>query len=295
MVAMFTPHFNASRFYDDDAGEAASAALAAQDTAGDVDVSSGNKAFQFRARIDETGNADGSTMDDYGVEYEKNDSTTWVALTTTDNGDGIRAVAAGLTNDAATTNRSSEPISDPGAGSFVDGEQSSDGVVDDLQVTASNFTELAYGAEIVAANVADGDTFDFRFSSASGVTNNVEPRVDVVKAGAPTPVSASITAGATVGHTMKIFKSAAVTAGPAIAVSKKISKSADVTAGAAIVSSLKQVTQIAASVTAGATVVASNVFIAGGGPGAKVVEFVRGMARGIVSGITRTVFRGRRR
>lgn len=424
MVAMFTPHFNAWRSYDSDGGEAASTALAAQDTAADVDVSSGDKAFQLRARVDETGGASGSTMDDYRIEYEKNDSATWVALSTTDTGDGIRAVAAGLTNDAATTDRSSEPIGNPGSGSFVAGEQSDDAVVDNMQLTANNFTEHVYGVEIVAANVADGDTFDFRFAAASNVTNNVEPRVDVVKSAGATPITATVTAGGTVGVTKKVSKLAAVTAGgtvvrtlkvsklaavtagatvvssliqfaaitasvtatatavvtkkisksadvtatasaaavkkisksatvtatatavasllrvtqiaasvtatasvavtrkiskfatinagPTIATVKKIGKSAAVTAGAtvarvnkisksasitataSVVASLKQVVQVAASVTAGATVVASNVFIAGGGPGARLVEFVRGVARGMVSGIMRTVFRGRR-
>lgn len=187
MVVMFIPHFNASRFYDDDGGEAASTQLAAQDTDVIINVDGGNQPFQFRARIDETDGGDGTTMDDYGVEYEKNDSTTWVALTTTDNGDGIHTVAAGLTNDAVTTDRSSDPISNPGAGSFVDGEQSDDGIVDNRILTGGNFTEHVYGIEIVAANVADNDTFDFRFDGASGVTNNVEPRVTVDKAAAGGP------------------------------------------------------------------------------------------------------------
>ncbi len=181
---MFTPHLNASRFYDDDGGEAASTQLAAQDTNVIINVDGGNQPFQFRVRVDETGGADGTTMDDYDVEYEKNDSATWVALTTIDNGDGIRAVAAGLTNDAATTDRSSDPISNPGSGTFDPGEQSDDGMVDDMQLTSGNFTEHAYGIELVAANVADADTFDFRFSAASGIVNNVEPRVTVDKAAA---------------------------------------------------------------------------------------------------------------
>ena len=70
MLAMFTPHFNAFRFYDSDAGEAASTPLAAQDTnyslTANIDVS-----FQYRTRIDETGGVDGTTMDDYKVRYNK--------------------------------------------------------------------------------------------------------------------------------------------------------------------------------------------------------------------------------
>lgn len=184
MVAMFIPHFNAWRLYDDDGGEAASTQLAAEDTNATINVDGGDQPFQLRTRVDETDGGDGTTMDDYALEYEKNDSTTWVALSATDNGDGIRAVAAGLTNDAATTDRSSDPISNPGSGSFDAGEQSDDGIVDDMQLFGGNFTEHAYGVELVAANVADGDTFDFRFAAASGVTNNVEPRVTVEKSAA---------------------------------------------------------------------------------------------------------------
>jgi len=184
---MFTPHFNAFRFYDDDAGEATSAPLEAQDTDHSITVDA-NQAFQFRARIDETGNVDGSTMDDYAVEYNKNGAG-FVALTTTDSGDGIRAVAAGLTNDGATTNRTADPISDPGSGSFVAGEQSDDGIVDDRQLTNGNFTHHVYGVEFVEANVADTDTFDFRFSNSSVSANNVTPRMTIVKT-----VSGAITA-----------------------------------------------------------------------------------------------------
>lgn len=177
--SMFTPHFNAWRFYDDDAGEAASTALAAEDINHTINADS-NVAFQFRARIDETGGADGTTMHDYQVQYAKNGGIA-TDLTTTDSGDGIRAVAAGLTNDNATTDRSSEPISNPGSGSFVAGEQSDDGLVDNMQLTANNFTEHAYGIEIVSANVADTDYFEFSFSSPGGIVNNVTPRMTVSK------------------------------------------------------------------------------------------------------------------
>ena len=181
MVAMFTPHFNASRFYDDDAGEAASAQLAAQDTDIIINVDGGDVAFQFRIRIDETGAADGTIMDDYRVQYSKN-SGSFLDLTATDTGDGIRAVLAGLTNLAATTDRSSDPISNPGAGSFVAGKQTENGLVPNMQLTSGNFTEFAYGVELVAVNIADTDTFDFQLSTPGAIVNNVVPRVTVEKA-----------------------------------------------------------------------------------------------------------------
>lgn len=180
MVAMFTPVVNAFRFYDSDAGEAASAPLANQDIDITVDVDGGNVALQYRVRVDETGSADGSTMDDYQANYDKNSGGV-TALTTTDSGDGIHAVAAGLTNDAATTDRGTNGISNPGSGSFVAGEQSDDGLVDDMQLTADNFTEHAYGIEIIAANVSDGDVFDLSITGVAALVDNTTPRITIQK------------------------------------------------------------------------------------------------------------------
>ncbi len=178
--ATFTPEFNAFRFYDDAGGEAASNALAAQDININVDVFSGNVDLQLRLRCDETGGADGATTDDWQLQYDPN-STGFVNHSITDN-DGIIAVAAGLIDANATTNRASEPISDPGAGSFVAGEQDDDGLINDRQLTADNFTEHAYGMRFVSANLTDGDTFDFRLSTPTGIVNNIVPRVTIDKA-----------------------------------------------------------------------------------------------------------------
>lgn len=122
-------------------------------------------------------------------------------------------------------------------------------------------------------------------SAAAGATVVVTKKI--IKA-------VAINAGPTLAVSKKIAKSAAVTAGASVAVVRKISKSASVTATASVAVIVKQVIQVAAALTAGATVAASNIFIAGPGPGAGLVEFVRGVARGVARGIIRTVFRGRR-
>lgn len=181
----FTPDLKAFRFYEDDAGEAASTALAAQD----IDISpnvDSDVAVQLRIRVDETGAIAGAGTDDYQLQYDKN-SGGFVNLTTTDTGTGIRAVLAGLTNDAVTTNRGTEGISD-GSGSFVAGEQSSDGLIDDRQLTASNFTEHVYGVEFVSSNVANNDTFDFELSTPVGIVNTLTPRATMVKTGGAVPL-----------------------------------------------------------------------------------------------------------
>ena len=66
MTAMYTADFNAFRFYDDDAGEAASTQLAAQDTNHSINADS-NVAFQLRARLDEVGCAAGDAMLDISL------------------------------------------------------------------------------------------------------------------------------------------------------------------------------------------------------------------------------------
>jgi len=176
---MFTPHFNAFRFYDDDAGEATSAPLANQDTNIIVDTSGGNVQLQLRMRVDETGGADGATTDDYRLDVDINSVGFVVLPPFPDPGDPISGANAGLTNNNATTNRSSDPISDPGAGSFVAGEQSSDGIVDDMQLTTDNFTEHVYGMILIAAEQTDGDTYDFELGRPNAMVNNIVPRITI--------------------------------------------------------------------------------------------------------------------
>ena len=178
-VAMFTWEFTQFRFYADDAGEAASTPLENEGIDHTLSVSA-DTAIQLRCLIEETGGADGTSMDGWQLQYSKNSGTA-TDLTTTDSGDGIRAVAAGLTNDNATTNRGTNGISDPGSGSFVAGEQSSDGLIDDMQLTTGNFTEQVWGIEFVNANVANNDTFDFTISTPGGGTNTATPRITISK------------------------------------------------------------------------------------------------------------------
>lgn len=178
-AANFTPDVNAFRFYDSDGGEAASTALENQDTNTSVDTSGGNVDLQLRLRVDETGGAAGASTDDYQLQYlhTSGEAGSWTNITGATS--TVQGTTAGLTNDAATTNRASSGISDPGAGSFVAGEQSSDGLVDDMQLTANNFTEHVWGLRVVAADVTSGDTLDFRLSTPTGMVNSVTPRITI--------------------------------------------------------------------------------------------------------------------
>ena len=178
MVAMASFTAAAFRFYDSDGGEAASSPLENQNTNHALSVSA-DTSIQVRYRIDETGGADGSSMADWSLFYSKNGGTA-TQVPTTDSGDGIIAATAGLTNDNATTNRATNGITD-GSGSFVAGEQSTDGIVDDLLITASDFTEVVYGVQFIDANVSDTDTFVFSINEVD--SNAVSPQITISKAG----------------------------------------------------------------------------------------------------------------
>ena len=177
---VFTPVAQAFRFYDDDAGEATSTPLANQDTNVTINVDAGNVPFQLRYRIQATTAVAGAVTDDYALQRSHNGGAYATINGTTT---AVLAAAAGLTNDGATTNRGTNGITD-GTGSFVAGEQSSDGIVDNWQLTASNFTELVWGGTVVAADVSNGQTITFRVSlngGTPGMTNSVTPTITVQK------------------------------------------------------------------------------------------------------------------
>jgi hypothetical protein len=95
----------------------------------------------------------------------------------------VNFASANLTDGGATTNRLSA-----GSGSFVAGEISEDGTVDDLQITASNYTELLYSITLKSAELVDTDTLDFRVLRNGAVLNTytVTPRITVDNGGGTT-------------------------------------------------------------------------------------------------------------
>lgn len=96
--------------------------------------------------------------------------------------------SASLTDGNATTNRLGA-----GSGSFVAGEISEDGLVDDHQITVSSYTEHLYSLTLVSSALANNDTLDFRVlrnNAATGMTYTVTPRITASKSS-----SASVTPG----------------------------------------------------------------------------------------------------
>ena len=176
----FTPAVNAFRFYYP-GSESGSTPIAAQDT--DITLNAnGNYRFHLRFRVQEGGGGAGAATDDYQLQVSKNAgayANVAAASTNVKSFDGPE-----LTDGGATTNRATNGITD-GTGSFVAGEvEDVNGSIEDLQITASNFTELLYACEVVGADVANGDTLDFRITlngGTPGMTNSVVPTITVSK------------------------------------------------------------------------------------------------------------------
>lgn len=175
-AALFAPDADAFRFYDDGT-ESGSSPKAAQDIDIELDAT-GDAQFHIRYRVQNQGSDAGLTTDDYALEVSKNSGS--FAAVTAASSDVQSDTASGLTADGATTNRATNGITD-GTGSFVAGEQEeTNGVIEDHQLTASNFTEHVWACKLINSDLGDGDTLDFRITlnaGAPGMTNTVTPRI----------------------------------------------------------------------------------------------------------------------
>jgi hypothetical protein len=178
----FTPVVNAFRFYTDGTEDGSTPAQN-QDVNDALTAMLADTIRHLRYRIQESGNdTSGATTDDYGLEVSVG-------------GGGFQAVTAAstfvqaatgsaLTDGGATTNRATNGITD-GSGVFAAGEQEeANGVIEDHQLTAANFTEHVWAILLVAADFtpATPTTLDFRVTlngGAPGMTNSVTPRITV--------------------------------------------------------------------------------------------------------------------
>ena len=176
LAAVFTPDVNAFRFYSDGT-ESGSSPKADEDIDIELDPA-GDAQFHLRFRVQNQGSLDGDSTDDYALEVSKNSGS--FAAVTGASSDVQSDTASGLTADGATTNRATNGIAD-GTGSFVAGEQEeTNGVIENRQLTASNFTEHVWACKLIDADLGDGDTLDFRVTlngGTPGMTNSVTPRI----------------------------------------------------------------------------------------------------------------------
>lgn len=166
----------AFRFYEDGA-ENSSVAIVAENT-NLTRLTLTNSVIQLRIGLQESGSGSfgGATTDDFQLQYSKNAGAFTNVTNASTNVRGFNS--ASLTDAGTTTNRLSV-----GTGSFVAGEISEVGLVTDRQVTANNFTEMLYSLELVAADLANGNTLDFRLLlNGATMTYSVTPRITISKA-----------------------------------------------------------------------------------------------------------------
>ena len=98
-----------------------------------------------------------------------------------------------LTDGQATTNRLTG-----GTGTFVPGQVTEDGTIDNLGITADNFTELAFSVRIKASAFTQGDQLRFRVlrnGAPDVITYTQVPLANVTKTVAPQTVTLAQTDG----------------------------------------------------------------------------------------------------
>lgn len=190
MADMFNPKEIHYRFYAGDGDETASTALELENTGHTLTVDS-DQTIQIRLAIENQTAVDGDAMHDWQLVYDKNAGGD-VSVPTSDGGAGISSATAGLTNETVTVERVTDGLT-AGGGSFVDGEQSTDGLINDRILTGSNYTEHVWGVQFYTANVADGDTFDFSYTVTGAVADTHDPiRITIDKTAASGRVMSSL-------------------------------------------------------------------------------------------------------
>jgi hypothetical protein len=178
----FTPRLQYWRWYDDDGTELTSTALTgSENTTYDADVSAGFTTLHLRIMIEETG-TDTDDGNNTVVQLRYNDGTD-TNVTAASSKILAAGAVSGLTDNADTTDRATNGLTN-GSGTFVAGEQEEgDGQVTVTNaLTASNYTEHVFAITVVAADVANGDSFTFDVTyDGSAVTNNSTPTLTIKK------------------------------------------------------------------------------------------------------------------
>lgn len=176
----------AFRFYEDGT-ETGATAIDAENT--NITRYTGDPVVVLRYGVQESGSgsASGASTDDYQLQYSKNGGAYTNVTGASTNVRGF--TSADLTDAAATTQRLSA-----GTGSFVAGEiAETDGLLTDWALTANNFSDLLYVIELVAGDLADNDTLDFRVLRNGAVFNtySVTPRITADTT--PPPITGDLT------------------------------------------------------------------------------------------------------
>ena len=151
-----------------DGTESASTPTQVEDANDTIDCNgAGNVHRHIRISLQETNAGTGASTDDYTLYYKKNGAGSYIAVTAerTD----VVPYAGTLTDQEATTNRSTNGLTD-GTGSFVASKcDEANGIVTDWAMTASNFTEMLWSIDFIKSGVADNDYFDFEVYLNGGI------------------------------------------------------------------------------------------------------------------------------
>lgn len=168
------------RFRNDDGGElifpVGASWVANEDTNASLNVDTN---YRVRLQADETGGADGSY--DWELRYSHNGGT-YTAVS--DVSTVVRSSpSSNITDGEATTAQLTSPGGTFTAGVVDDGN----GVGPDISLTAGNYTEVEWCIQIRSADVANGDTIDFRAYSAGAAfaAYTVTIRATVVEGDGP--------------------------------------------------------------------------------------------------------------
>jgi hypothetical protein len=178
------PAFTQAAFgFYEDGTESGSTAIAAQDTNITRDVTPGNSNLQLRLRIQETNAASGAATDDYRLQYSKNGAAYTNVTAATAN---VRGFNSSMAEGDPTTTRLTG-----GTGAFLAGAVSEDGEAADHRITYSKHTEYLYTLTLMSADLANGNTLDFRvLRNGAVMTYSVTPRITVAKPTAPSRFNA---------------------------------------------------------------------------------------------------------
>ena len=152
---------------------------AAENVDVNIEQGGGSKRFHLRWRIQEHGDISGLSTDDWQLQYNKN-SGGWNDVAAASS-NILSDPDSGLVDNSGTTNRATNGISD-GTGSFVIGEEEEgDGLFENRQLTASNFTEHVWAVKTADGDLSVGDTIDFRIQiNGIDFSHTVVPTITLI-------------------------------------------------------------------------------------------------------------------
>ncbi len=134
-------------------------------------------------------------------------------------------------------------IGNPGSGSFVAGEQESkNGLIEDRQLTASNFTEHVFAIRLISANLVNTDTLDFRLRlNGADFTNDVVPGITIgATGGGSATIAATHTAAASLSLVLDAKRTLAASHAAAATLTQPATFRRTLAASASHVASLTQ-------------------------------------------------------